>query len=170
MKLSHVAVGRGTQNYTCDASKPDEAPKAVGAVAVLYNVTCTAAMYPDVAEKIPNMAVHFQLDDEARLGPVTMPVSGHHYFTSKGVPFFNLVTDSMNIGQVPCAKNSSAPAPSTASAGQVGDAAVPWLKLTSVEGVTGNIKEIFRVVTAGGSAPKTCKGQPNTIQVEYAAQ
>lgn len=34
LKLKHVALGRGTQNYTCDGSSED-APKAVGAVAIL---------------------------------------------------------------------------------------------------------------------------------------
>lgn len=115
---------------------------------------------------MPGMAVHFRLNDADRLGPNVMPVSGHHFFTAQGVPFFNL--DS--IGQAPTAKNNSAPAPATAAVGQNGEAAVAWLKLKTVDSATNNIKEVYRVVTAGGSPPKTCQGQPENIEVQYSAQ
>ncbi|TQS32522.1 hypothetical protein Golomagni_07158 [Golovinomyces magnicellulatus] len=166
LTVRHIAVGRGTQNYTCDASKPDDAPKATGAVATLFNVTCMATVYPDVAARMTGMAVHFSLVDADRLGPNVLPVSGHHFFTQKGVPYFDLG----EIGQAPTAKNNSAPAPATAASGQKGEPAVPWLKLTTVDGATGNIREVYRVETAGGSAPKTCRGQPDHIEVQYAAQ
>lgn len=165
LSVHHVVVGRGTQNYTCDEGE-DAKPKAAGAVATLFNVTCMASMYPDVTNRIPGMAVHFNLDNADRLGPRVLPVSGHHYFTSEGVPYFDLG----DIGQAPTAKNSSAAPPLTASAGQGGEPAVTWLKLLTVEGATEGIQEVYRVSTAGGTPPATCKGMPSNFEVEYAAE
>ncbi|KAK5995863.1 hypothetical protein PT974_04281 [Cladobotryum mycophilum] len=169
LTVRHVAVGRGTQNYTCDANNANAVPKAAGAVATLFNVSCIASMYPDLVERMPDMAVNFDLETTKTLGPTVVPVSGVHFFTDATTPFFNLDTPSMDIGEAPCAKNSSVQAPSTAAVGQIGDTAVPWLKLTTKNGATGNIKEVYRVNTAGGNPPTTCKGQPAAFQVQYSA-
>ncbi|KAL7942978.1 hypothetical protein V8C42DRAFT_330976 [Trichoderma barbatum] len=171
LTVHHVAVGRGTQNYTCDASKPDAPPVAAGAVAILFNVSCIASISQDLLQKVPNVAVNFNYDAATAgpLGPMTLPVSGHHFFSDSTTPFFNMDTPALDIGTVPCAKNSSAPAPSTGAPGPRGESAVPWLRLTAKDGVTGSIKEVFRVNTAGGSPPATCQGQPASIQVQYSA-
>ncbi|RFU74433.1 malate dehydrogenase [Trichoderma arundinaceum] len=171
LTVHHVAVGRGTQNYTCDASKPDAPPVAAGALATLFNVSCIASISQDLLEKVPNMAVNFNYDvaTTGPLGPMTLPVSGHHFFTDSTTPFFNLDMPTLDIGTVPCAKNSSAPAPSTAATGPQGQGAVPWLKLTAKDGATGSIKEVYRVNTAGGSPPTSCQGQPANIEVQYSA-
>ncbi|KAF5018722.1 hypothetical protein F66182_9281 [Fusarium sp. NRRL 66182] len=168
LTLKHVAVGRGTQNYSCDASDPSSAPVATGAVATLFNASCVAAQYPDLLERIPGMAVHFPLTDANKLGPASLPVSGLHYFTADGVPFFDVRTEDREIGEAPCAKNSSAPAPSLSAKGQLGEAAVPWLRLTTVEGATHKMKEVYRTTTAGGSPPATCQGMNAEFEVEYA--
>lgn len=168
-KVRHVAVGRGTQNYTCDTSDPSSPPTAVGAVATLFNASCVAALYSDLLEQIPGMAVHFNLTDEHQLGPSQLPVSGVHYFANATTPFFDLRTQALDIGEAPCAKNNSAPAPANAPTGQLGEAAVPWLKLTTREGATGNLKEVYRLSTAGGSAPATCEGMPAQFQVQYSS-
>ncbi|KAM3456499.1 hypothetical protein MY3296_001778 [Beauveria thailandica] len=164
-RLRHVAVGRGTQNYTCDGSA-DSKPKAVGAVATLFNVTCMAAMYPEVTNKVSGMAVYFDLDAANRVGPATLPVSGHHYFTAAGVPFFDLGDE----GQIPCAKNASADAPDTSTIGRTGEPAVPWLRLLATKDATKGLSEVFRVSTAGGSPPATCKDRTGPFQVEYSAE
>ncbi|KAM3516003.1 hypothetical protein MY11210_000285 [Beauveria gryllotalpidicola] len=164
-QLRHVAVGRGTQNYTCDGSAESK-PKAVGAVATLFNVTCMAAMYPEVTSKVPEMAVHFNLDAANRVGPATLPVSGHHYFTAAGVPFFDLGDE----GQIPCTKNASVNAPSTDTIGRKGEPAVPWLRLLATKDATKGLGEVFRVSTAGGSPPATCKDLKGDFQVEYSAE
>ncbi|KAL4726748.1 hypothetical protein ACLX1H_005638 [Fusarium chlamydosporum] len=169
LTLKHVAIGRGTQNYTCDTKDPSSAPVASGAVATLFNASCVAAMYPDLLERLPGMAVHFPLSTATRLGPATLPESGHHYFTADGVPFFDLRTPEQDIGEAPCAKNSSAPAPSLSAKGQLGEAAVPWLRLFTVEGATHDIKQVYRTSTAGGSAPATCKGMASEFEVEYSS-
>ncbi|KHO00928.1 uncharacterized protein MAM_01706 [Metarhizium album ARSEF 1941] len=168
LTVRHVAVGRGTQNYTCDANNAHASPKAAGAVATLFNASCIAALYPDLLSRIPPMAVHFQLDEAEKLGPTAMAKSGVHYFDGS-TPFFNLDTPALAIGRVPCAKNSSAKAPSTAAVGQKGEKAVTWLRLTAMDGTTGDIKDVYRVDTAGGSPPATCKDMPATFEVQYSA-
>lgn len=115
------------------------------------------------------MAVHFKLSDAEKLGPTAMAKSGVHYFSDGSTPFFNLDTPTMAIGQVPCAKNSSSNAPSTAAVGQKGEKAVTWLRLTAKDGTTGGIRDIYRVDTAGGSPPATCKDMPATFEVQYSA-
>ncbi|PNY24440.1 Malate dehydrogenase [Tolypocladium capitatum] len=169
LTLRHVAVGRGTQNYTCRTGKEDAAPLAVGAVATLFNATCIAALYPDLLGRIPSMAVHFNLSDAERLGPSAMPRSGVHYFADSSTPFFDLDTPALGIGRAPCAKNGTADAPSTAAVGQRGDKAVAWLRLTAKQGATNGIREVYRVTTAGGSPPPTCRGLPAEFEVQYAA-
>ncbi|KAM0453241.1 hypothetical protein ACHAPV_009035 [Trichoderma viride] len=173
LTLHHVAVGRGTQNYTCDTSNPSSAPVAVGALATLFNVSCVAAINEDLLEKIPAMAVNFNFDavtSTGSLGPMSPPpISGHHFFVDSTTPFFNLDTPTLNIGTVPTSKNNTVAAPATAAKGPSGSSAVPWLKLLAKDGATGGIKEVYRIDTAGGSAPATCQGQPANIEVQYSA-
>ncbi|KAI4145879.1 MAG: hypothetical protein L6R39_003658, partial [Caloplaca ligustica] len=72
---------------------------------------------------------------------------------------------------------AKAPVPdSMQQLGQDGSKSVPWLKLSSgnaPEGLASDqspVKEVFRINTAGGSAPKTCDAMPASFQVEYAAE
>jgi len=171
--LKHVAVGRGTQNYTCGTNET-AAPTAVGAVATLYNATCLASTYPDLLERVPNVALQFNLTDSQRstLAPSNLVVSGHHYFTNTTTPFFDLDSSAIKIGTAPCSKLAAVPAPPTASKGQYnkGDGAVPWLKLVARDGATGNLEEVYRVNTAGGNPPATCAGMPAAFEVQYAAE
>jgi hypothetical protein len=168
LTLHHVAVGRGTQNYTCDTTNPSSAPVAVGALATLFNVSCVAAVNGDLLAKVPAMAVNFDFDavtSTGSLGPMTLPpISGHHFFLDSTTPFFNL-----DIGTVPTSKNNTVAAPATAAKGPSGSNAVPWLKLLAKDSATGGIKEVYRLDTAGGSAPATCQGQPANIEVQYSA-
>lgn len=184
--LKHVAIGRGTQNYTCDLSNTTAIPSAVGAVATLFNASCVAATYPDLLNMLPRVALAFNLtaaEDRAayadnlvpaatnhRLAPGNYAISGHHYFLTTTTPFFDLDTTNGNLGAVAAAKNASASAPADAAAGQGGEKAVAWLKLTAKEGAAGRIQEVYRVETAGGSQPATCTGMPAEFEVQYSAQ
>ena len=48
---------------------------------------------------------------------------------------------------------------------------VTWLKLTEKNPGDGQVfQNVYRLNTVGGSAPATCKGQPQSFEVEYAAQ
>lgn len=171
--LKHVAIGRGIQNYTCDTTNATAIPKAIGAVATLYNASCIAATSPLVLNTLPGFALQFNLGpNPAAPNPANLDVSGLHFFTDAGVPFFNLDTTKQQIGTLPCSKAGSAPAPASAIKGQgnKGDGAVAWLKLTAVDGATGNLESVYRLNTAGGNPPKTCDGMPATFEVEYAAE
>ncbi|KIN01665.1 hypothetical protein OIDMADRAFT_18602 [Oidiodendron maius Zn] len=173
LTLKHVAIGRGTQNYTC-GTDGTAAPTAVGAMATLYNASCVAAAYPDVLAMLPRVALQFNLTgtNQATLSPSNLQISGHHFFANLTTPFFNLDTATMNLGTAPSAKNNTVPAPADAPVGQygVGFGAVPWLKLLTIDGATGNLEEIYRVNTAGGSPPKTCAGMPSAFEVQYSAE
>jgi hypothetical protein len=164
LKLHHVAVGRGTQNYTCDTSNPSSAPAPNGAWAHLFNASCVAALYPDLLESIPGMAIHFDVSETQPLGPSGLTPSGLHYFSNKTTPVFDLGDYGIFHG----AKLNGTDAPTAAAVGLAGERAVPWLKLATIEGSTANMKEVYRVDTAGGSAPATCQGLPATFEIQYA--
>ena len=78
----------------------------------------------------------------------------------------------MDLGFAPCSKNASVPAPACAPVGQgnTGHGAVPWLKLLTRDGATGNLEEAYRINTAGGNPPATCADMPATFEVQYAAE
>ncbi|KAH8161369.1 hypothetical protein CIB48_g6877 [Xylaria polymorpha] len=172
--LKHVAIGRGTQNYTCAGTDASTAPTLVGAVATLFNASCVASAYPDLLHALPKLALQFDLpysaSTEERMGPTNLLVSGKHFFTNATTPFFNLDTARQQIGEAPCSKLNSTAAPADAPKGRKGEAAVPWLHLGANPDATGNLHEVYRVETAGGSAPATCQGMPASFQVQYAAE
>lgn len=174
LTLKHVAIGRGTQNYTCTTGNETAAPAAIGAVATLYNASCIASTYPDLLSVLPDVALQFNLTspDQTSLAPSNLAISGHHFFTNTTTPFFNLNTEALDLGTVPCAKNNSIAAPTVAAKGQggVGNGAVTWLKLVARDGATGGLEEVYRVNTAGGNPPATCAGMPATFEVQYSAE
>ena len=92
---------------------------------------------------------------------------GQHFFTD-ATPEFNLNTTPQKQDGIAMTKKEGAiDAPSGSVSGQYG--AVPWLYLTSTDGTVGNYKSVYRVNTAAGAPPKTCKGMPLTFQMQYAA-
>ncbi|KAI9791409.1 MAG: hypothetical protein M1816_003977 [Peltula sp. TS41687] len=169
LTLTHVAIGRGTQNYTCapGASKP----VAAGALAKLYNATCTAATYPDLLALVPNAVLSFNTpsDDDKTMSPSSLFLSGHHYFPDPTTPVFDMGTKKDFYGFAVCAKSAQSPAPPDAPKGPNGLGSVPWLKLGDKGGSSG-IKEVYRVNTAGGVPPATCDDHQGDFQVDYAAE
>jgi hypothetical protein len=95
---------------------------------------------------------------------ISLPALGQHYFSSSGVPTFDLGSTGLVLSSSLLDK---IPAPSSASAGPDGQAAVAWLRLGSVAGgYSHGLSEVYRVNTVGGSSPKcTAAG---TISVPYA--
>ncbi|CAO2652599.1 Nn.00g008820.m01.CDS01 [Neocucurbitaria sp. VM-36] len=166
LTLRHIAIGRGTQNYTCPSTTSSDVPVAAGAVATLFNATCDAArlnvkVLADVTKLALNYAVPSAPEAEKR-------ISGHHEFTEKKIPLFKLQTDAVNYGYVQAKPDDvKSAAPKDASPGKNGFGSVPWLKLNAVEG---DYKEVYRVYTAGGVAPKTCDGIIGGFTIEYSAQ
>lgn len=161
-----IVIGRGTQNYTCSSSSAQAAPVAQGAVAQLFNATCDYARLNDaVMADFTAMALKYSVPTgkEAEQRHV-----GHHEFTDKGVPLFWLKTDTVDFGYIQAKPDAiKSAAPKDASKGSNGLGSVPWLKLNAVEG---DYKEVYRVHTAGGVAPKTCEGIEGSFTVEYSAQ
>src|SRR5205809_367853 len=82
LSIKHVAIGRGTQNYTCDTTNSTAVPMPIGATANLFNATCIAATYPDLLDILPRVALQFPVDDEvdSKLGPSNLALSGSHFF------------------------------------------------------------------------------------------
>jgi hypothetical protein len=92
---------------------------------------------------------------------------GHHFFLET-TPEFNLnLTPEKQNGIVMTKKGGAIDAPSGAASGKYG--AVPWLYLPTTDGTVGNYKSVYRVNTASGSPPKTCKDMPPAFEIQYAA-
>ena len=159
--LKHVAIGRGTQNYTCADSTNNTLPVAIGALATLYNASCVAADASNLLEVLPEFALNIAI-------PGNFPSSGNHYFTGPS-PVFNIIHP--NLGSTTAKKLSVCDAPPTATKGKgdKGFGSVPWLKLGQVSGSPA-LQNIYRLNTAGGSPPPNCKGMDKTFQVPYAAE
>jgi hypothetical protein len=176
LALSHIALGRGTQNYTCSTSDPTSAPVAAGALATLFNASCIASSFPDMLEMLPSVSLQFPLDPNvanaaaATIGPNQLAISGHHFFNAEGTPFFDLTASSAApLGDITCAKVNATAAPVGSTAGLSGSAPVAWLKLNATSDDSGRLREVYRLTTAGGAAPATCEGKADKFTVEYAA-
>lgn len=162
--LSHVAIGRGTQNYSCPkGGDPTAAPTPVGAMASLFNVSCMAANQPQLVTMMPSIGVRYPVPTSGdSSAPANMLLSGHHYFADLTTPFFNMVTDEANYGEVAAQKLNATAAPNAAKD-------VTWLKLSAKAG-DWQFMEVYRVNTAGGQPPKICYNQSETFEVDYAAE
>ena len=182
----HIAVGRGTQNYSCPAGgDPNAAPTALGATAMLFNTSCLAAINPNVFSLLPAAALSVPTPpaNSKVLFPAEAFLSGHHYFSDATTAVFNLHTATANFGISFTKKTANVTAPASTpgkqNVGPDGSAAVAWLKL-GVKDPNGNcepednkgIKEVYRVNTQGGSPPKTCGayGKTGTFEVNYSAE
>ncbi|KAI4608832.1 hypothetical protein J4E83_008871 [Alternaria metachromatica] len=170
--LRHIAIGRGTQNYTCADSSSSTIPKATGAIATLFNATCDAArLNVNILGQVTDLALNYAIPTSAE---ADQRLSGHHQFTAAGVPLFMLETDKNDFGRVECAVNAKSAAPATATKGTNGLGSVPWLKLNATVTAEGQAawayNEVYRIHTAGGMAPKDCSGIEGSFTVEYSAQ
>ncbi|KAH0553282.1 hypothetical protein GP486_006583 [Trichoglossum hirsutum] len=176
LKLSRVVLGRGTQNYTCKAGSSDK-PTAAGAIAILYDASCPASYQPALLHELPGAFLQVDSSTEYLAAAILQTMSsehvvaGHHYFSGPTTPVFDFrVKDGDK--DIFCGKktsNVSAPGDSVKGKNNQGDGAVDWLKLDSVDGTSG-FKEAYRVVTAGGSPPPTCKDKPASFEVDYTAE
>ncbi|KAB8237290.1 hypothetical protein ETB97_007805 [Aspergillus alliaceus] len=168
-RLLYVALGRGTQNYTCATSSTNSTPVAVGAVANLYNATCLAGSFSDMLNMLPNIAYKIPLpgSESDRLPPANLDLMGHHFFDGP-TPVFNLDTTAAHqYGIARTKKEAQIDAPPSAIQGNNG--AVAWLYLSTTSGTVGDYTGVYRVDTAAGSPPKTCNGMPSQFTVQYAA-
>jgi hypothetical protein len=88
-----------------------------------------------------------------------------------GVPTFafDQLASPFPITQV--GKLNDTAAPASACPGLSNEGTVKWLFLKDTKGLShGGIDTVYRIETAGGAAPATCKGQPASFEVKYTAQ
>lgn len=170
--LQYIALGVGTQNYTC-ASTPGStsaAPVSIGALARLSDASQFLQNHDDLVDKLPGLALGLStmgISDPAKM--FNLPYLGQHFFTSTASPEFDLTA----VGDRLVAKklaNVAAPADACAGPGNAG--AVDWLQLgDNGAGLSfGGIGYVYRVQTAGGKAPATCAGKTGVFTVPYAAE
>lgn len=102
-------------------------------------------------------------------------IAGHHFFniiTEVNTPIFSL--DALSLQPRPLAqvaKLNETDAPKSACPGNNGLPAIKWLYLKDTKGASqGGVDTVYRVETAGGNKPATCKGMKKSWEVKYAAQ
>jgi hypothetical protein len=143
VSLVLIALGHGTQNYSC--ASETATPTAIGAVAELFNASCAVASGSNSLGSIAEEAASI----------------GAHFFVDSTTPDFDII----GLGNTQAKKVESMAAPQATN--------VPWLKLDAqVQGTTSAVKNIYRLETVGGVAPKNCVGQKagDVVTVEYEAQ
>ena len=163
-----MALGIGTQNYTC--SEESTTPTPNGAIATLYDISCTVATVPSAAHCLSALA----LKAGAHSGYPPIPFGmgyeeiGTHYFSpdSKTAIFkFDLNSQSFEFAG---GRLENIPAPYDAVTGTV-----DWLKLgrtPELESQSCSIQWVYRVFTAGGKAPGTCMGLQQEHTVDYVTE
>ncbi|KAG9244080.1 hypothetical protein BJ878DRAFT_86144 [Calycina marina] len=155
-----VAVGRGTQNYSCSAVGATAV--AVGAMATLFDATAMASN--------PTALIDFVKAAVMLPAPRGLRTIGQHFFLADGTPFFELTAGVAKGKSAQVAKIGDLAAPTTAGKGPNGSSAVDWLFLTSKASpyVSVGVSAVYRVETAGGS-PATCTAV-GLQTVQYAAE
>lgn len=170
--LKYIALGLGTQNYTC-ANTPGStaaAPVAIGAIAKLSDASDFLQEHQDLIPTLPGLALGLStmtgIDPAKILG---LPYIGQHFFTSTPSPEFDLTAVSCRLV---AKKLANVAAPANACSGPNNAGAVDWLELgDSGAGLSfGGINYVYRVETAGGKAPTTCAGNSGVFTVPYAAE
>ena len=155
LTLRYVALGQGTQNYTC--ANTTSAPVAIGAVATLYDATSLITASPIV---IPNLtALAYSVGSSLGL-----PTLGHHWFSASGVPTFSLeAADPRAFLSAKKVNSVAAPKFSVPNS-------VAWLYLRDDgRGISRGLKAVYRVETAGGGPPAACV-EVGELAIKYAAE
>lgn len=178
--LRYVALGVGTQNYTCSSPSASSTPVSIGARANLYDIS-RLNNDPLASEKLPYLpaqALYANMVGSWLLTAYLHAMGfdnqlGVHFFNETEVPYFSLP----KAVPVPLVafhgkKNGTMTAPVNSCRGTKGEGAVAWLQLIDLGDSTplGDLKATYRVETAGGNPPTTCQGQPANIEVPYAAE
>ena len=173
VSLKYIALGVGTQNYTC-AAMPNSAtatPVQVGAKAVLFDVGAFFQKLPIMVNSLPPLALGlYAMTGQPDMSGITGGgVLGDHYFNAAGQPVFDLT----KVGaKLTVKKLANVAAPADACPGPKNAGAVDWLQLTDVGGGVsyGGVSYVYRVVTAGGNKPATCTGKTGTFEVPYTTE
>lgn len=140
-QLVLIALGQGTQNYTCTGETA--VPASIGAVADLFNASCAVSQ-------------------KTSLGSVAEDANavGQHFFVDNTTPEFDII----GLGNTQLKKAESDPAPNAA-------ADIPWLKLDATNTNTAvrsiyrlNTKGGLAPATCAGQAAGS------VVKVDYEAE
>lgn len=176
--LVYVALGLGTQNYTCG---PTGTFTSAGAVAKLFDISCLAKTGPifasiqdvafDAASTAKGAALVGKIASLIKSKPITL---GDHYFIPNPAPNATGLSPEFDFragvkkgdptGFAVVKKIASSPSPA-------GAANVDFLALQNIGGTIGGslANNVMRLDTKGGQPPASCT--PNsTIAVPYAAK
>lgn len=182
MSLKYVVAGYGTQNYTC-SSTPNSAsspPTSAGAKAQLYDAStilgASSSAQDMLQTSLPPLVLSlgqtFDVTPDQFPAPVAMNKIGDHFFAPGGIPTFHIDAASPSA-QIGLKKDADVPAPDGAFAGMSNEGAVAWLQLSDNQpDYTSTVLaggSVYRVETAGGTAPATCEGLEGDVTVPYAA-
>jgi hypothetical protein len=193
LQLKYVLLGIGTQNYTCTTGDENAAPGTTGASGKIpqFSDMETADNHPAKLYDIgtPLNSSPFAKWTIASISPLalslmTQPAQleknlaslnfqlmvGHHFFTG-GSPVFSLDQLQSPYPVTLVGKLGETDAPVSSCPGVDAEGAIKWLLLKDTKGVSqGGIDTVYRLETAGGNKPTTCKGKPANFEVKYAAQ
>ncbi|KAK5120716.1 hypothetical protein LTR85_006074 [Meristemomyces frigidus] len=166
--LRYVALGVGNQNYTCNGATWVQTDAGDGALATLYDATAflsldTPAIKTLPSDRLAQFKATNECQDTANLLPYLTPL-GIHYFDESNRPTFNLSHANPPL-VLSSRKCDSVTAPVAG--------AVPWLYLIDAnDGITNGLKAVYRLETAGGTAPSSCPSAETGSQtsIPYAAE
>lgn len=97
---------------------------------------------------------------------------GHHYFAPNNtIAVFDFRMKSKR-SILRGKRDQGVPATTTASKGipTEQNGAVDWLRIAAIPPLSVDFKLAYRVQTAGGKNPATCKGMPKYFEVQYATE
>ncbi|KAI9690752.1 MAG: hypothetical protein M1820_009849 [Bogoriella megaspora] len=166
--LKVIALGVGSQNYTCKdtPNSNTSAPVSVGARADLYDVTDLFRNNPSLEDSETRAA----LVSNSGLGNNRI---GQHFFTNVGstlTPTFDLDAHDPPLF-LSAVKSNTETAPKVAFQGLSSEGAIAWLFLGSDNsGLSQGVNGVYRVETAGGMQPATCADKSGDFQVPYSAE
>lgn len=161
-----IALGVGTQNYTCNSTTGTYSSNV--AVADLYDIT--SIIKSNTKDSLCKLYLKNSQDCENEDNPLQLNLIGDHYFDASSKPNFDFSRSEK--GRLQAKKGAGVPAPTTASKGvkDYANGAVDWLYLLdNGAGVSEELLSVYRVQTAGGKPPVTCTGEEQ-VQVPYAAE
>jgi hypothetical protein len=172
VSLRYLALGIGTQNYTCSATPNSSSgvPVSVGAKATLYDAGAFLQSHPIMIPTLPGMSLGFEVMTGGQIFPsLNINQLGQHFFNAALQPTFDLTTVGARLVAT---KVDDISAPAGACPGPDGAGAVDWLELEDAgDGQSfGGLTNVYRVETAGGKAPATCASEQGTFEVQYAAE
>ncbi|EPS36672.1 hypothetical protein H072_9768 [Dactylellina haptotyla CBS 200.50] len=169
-KLFKIALGVGTQNFSCAAAGSD--PVSNGAYAILYDFSCIFLANEDAAKTLGDLAAQMKPDAlnifmkmTQNMLNVQYPIGKHFFKGDFTTPAFEFIDGQKFYGGVA----GKVPAPAGSYAGQNGLGAVPSLKLTPKAGMGSTITTVYRIHTAGGVGPAKCD-RPGIKQFPYSAE